>query len=253
MTARRLGLVAFVLLAAYAGFLAWQNDKLRDRELKARVEIQDAKLKAAGWQETAKASQAELARTVPALKEQLEAATKAKATTAIASHWEGSGAAIAVPCTVFMGPPAGDIDAAPHPMPSPGESEAPPSVVVTPHVKIDDAVALDDAGGIFVARKVQAQLTVGTSWASAWEDIDADAGSTTKVAPELEKAWKAYRNPPYRIDALFGASLGINGLGIVGEISGGRKRLGWFAAVDYVIPDPSASRVSGGGRFTLKR
>jgi hypothetical protein len=188
---RRLGLLAFLALAVYAGFLAWQNDKLRDRELKARAAMQGKQLVDAGWLKGVEANQRELEAEVPALKEQLAAVKKAKATTAIVSHWEGHGAEVAIPCTVVM-----PSTSSPAPTGSP---EAPPSVAVTPHVRIDDAVALDDAGGIFVARKVQAQLTVGSSWASAWEDIVPDAGSTTKVAPEIEAAWKAYRNPPPRV------------------------------------------------------
>ena len=202
VTIARVAAVLALILGIALGIQTWWLNRAASREFAARVAVQDATLKAAGWEKAATASQAELAATVPALQAQLGAAKKAKATTAIASHWQGSGEEIAIPCTVVMGPPAGTstpTSGAPDPTRSPG---APPSVAVTPHVKIDDAVALDDAGGIFVARTVQAQLTVGSSWASAWEDIVPDAGSTTKVAPEIEAAWKAYKNPPPRIAIL---------------------------------------------------
>ena len=215
---RKVALIAVAALAIYAGFLAWQNDRLRDKDIRARAAIQAAKLEAAGWKRGVEATQAEMVARIPALEKELAAAKRAKAPIAIASHWEGRGAEVAVPCTVVMGPPAGDMTPPPHSADSPGESGAPPSVAVTPHVRIDDAVALDDAGGIFVARKVQAQLTVGTSWASAWEPIEADAASTTVVNPELTEAWAAWKNPPPRI-AILPRGIKQSAVGVVG---GGR-------------------------------
>jgi len=250
---RRVGLVVFVVILVYAGVVSWRLQQAQGRELKERAARQARTLEAANWQRAAEASQRELASTVPALKEELEAVRKAKATTAIASHWEGKGAEISVPCTVVMGSPAGNVAPPPGSPATASSSETPPTVAVTPHVLIDDAVAIDDAGGVYVARKVQARLSVGEAWASAWEEIPPDPGSTTKVSPDIVAAVKAFKNPPYRFEAFVGASLGADGAGIFGEIAGGKGRLGWFAAVDYVLSDAARSRVSGGGRFSLKK
>jgi hypothetical protein len=79
------------------------------------------------------------------------------------------------------------------------------------------------------------------------------AGGLT-IDPKIADAVKTASAPPsYRIDAFVGLSLGLDGAGITGGVMGGRGRAGWFAAVDYVLADPARSRVSGGGRFTLKR
>lgn len=220
---RVVGIVALFLGIAL-GVQSWRLHRARDLETKARAKIQAEQLVAAGWEQAAKASQADLARIVPALESQLAVAKKAGATTAGTSHWEGHGDAVEVPCTVFMGPLAGNIEPAPHSPPE-SESGAPPSVAVTPHVKIDDAVALDDSGGLYVARHVQARLSVGESWASAWEPIEADPGGSTAINPEVSKAWDAYRNPPPRFAFIrrpklwrFGLSCGIGlGYGVVAQ------------------------------------
>jgi hypothetical protein len=202
MTAKRIiPLVAFIALAVYAGFLAWQNDKLRDKDIKARAAAQGKMLVDAGWLKGVEASQRELAEMVPALEAELAAAKKAKAPVVVASHWEGRGSEVEVPCTVVMGPPAGDMTPPPHSA-APGVSEAPPSVAVTPHVAIHDAMTFDATGRLYVARKVEARLSVGETWMSAWEPIEPDASSRTLVAPELERAWAAYQNPPPRVAIL---------------------------------------------------
>lgn len=249
----RVSLVMALVLAVAVGVQTWRLQREQGRAVDARAAAQDAELSASGWARIAAGSRAELARIVPALEAEIAALKKSGATFAGSSHWTGHGTAVAAPCTVIMGPPAGDTTADLHPPPPPGQPEAPLTVAVTPHVKIDDAVAIDDAGGIYVARHVAARLSVGESWASEWEPITADPGSTTAVDPEIGQAWRAFKNPPYRLDAFVGASIGSNGLGIVGQLSGGRGRLGWFAGVDYVIADPSASRVGAGGKFTLKQ
>jgi hypothetical protein len=252
-TIARTAIVLALILAIALGVQTYRLNKARDLDVAARAAAQGKTLVDAGWLKGVEGSQAMLRATVPKLLAELAAAKKAKATVGIASHWEGSGKAVAVPCNVVMGPPAGNIDSRSASAPNTDESGGPPSVAVTPHVRIDDAVALDDLGGIFVARKVHARLSVGESWASGWEDIAADPGSTTKVAPELTAAWKAYKNPPYRLEAFVGASLGSDGAGIVGGVAGGKGRIGWFAMGDYNLSDAGRSRVSGGGRFTLKR
>lgn len=265
----RLSLVAAVILALALGIQTWRLDRESRRTVAARAAAQSAALNAAGWQRAAEASQSDLARVVPALNAEISALLRTGATLAGTSHWTGNGAPVPVPCIASMAPPAGAPIAA-HPGPSPdglpGEPLVdcdchdgtdrlccPPTVAVTPHVLIDDAVALDDAGGIYVARQVQARLSVGETWASEWADVTPDPGSTTAVDPRIGAAWREYLNPPYRLDAAIGASIGINGLGIVGQLSGGRGRLGWFAQADYVVTDPSASRAAAGGKFTLKK
>lgn len=85
------------------------------------------------------------------------------------------------------------------------------SVLTVPHVKIDEAVAIDAAGGIYVARAVSARLTVGTSWASAWEPIVPDDAAPAAVDPELAKAWNLYRNPPPRPAWAFRLGVGAPG------------------------------------------
>ncbi len=177
----------------------WRLRRASDHELKARAEAQGKTLVDAGWLLATVASQRQLEALVPDLRSQLQAAKDSSSTIAVASHWTGHGAEVAVPCTVVMGPSAGATPPSSSPVPDPGSSGAPPTVAVTPHVKIDDAIALDDLGRIYVARKVQARLSVGESWASSWEAIEPDGISQTKVDPQLVAAWKAYRNPPPRV------------------------------------------------------
>lgn len=202
----RIKILAVIALVIYAGAISWRIYQLNDRALKERAAAQGKILVDAGWLKSVTASQAELARTVPALQAQLEAARAAKATVAGTSHWTGSGAAVDVPCSYAVSGPQGGITGITTNPQSEGTLGFPTSdegaklqVAVTPHVKIDDAVALDDAGGIFVARKVQARLWANGGWVKDWGDVKADAGSTTKVAPEIEAAWKAWKNPPPRI------------------------------------------------------
>ena len=208
----RVAAVLALVLAIALGVQTWRLRRAADRETAAHVAAQDAALVAADWQRAAEGSQRDLARIVPELRAQLDAAKKAGTITAGTSHWTGHGAEVAVPCTVVMGPPAGATDAAPPGPPPVGLPGASPVVAVTPHVRIDDAVALDDGGGIFVARRVQARLAVGTAWASSWEPVEADPGSTTAVAPEIEAAWRAYRNPPPRLAFVRGPKLWRTGL-----------------------------------------
>jgi hypothetical protein len=195
---RAIALGLLLILAVALGVQTYRLSRAADREVRERAARQAVELVAAGWEKTATATQAELARIVPELQAQIEAARKAGTTLAGSGTWTGHGNAIPVPvpCEIVKGSPAST--------PPPGAAtpaaspEAPPTVAVTPHVRIDDAVALDDAGGIYVARKVQARLSVGTAWESKWEWITPDS-STTAVAPALEAAWKAYRNPPPKI------------------------------------------------------
>ena len=81
----------------------------------------------------------------------------------------------------------------------------------------------------------------------------ADVRSDLAIDPAVAEAYRSSVAPSYRLDAFVGLSLGLDGLGVVGQVSGGRRRVGWFAGVDYRLADPARSRVSGGGRFTLKR
>ena len=66
---------------------------------------------------------------------------------------------------------------------------------VTPHVKIDSALGLDDAGGAFAVQHVSARLSVGETWSSEWAEITPDAGSVVKVDSRLSAAWRNYLNP----------------------------------------------------------
>lgn len=194
----RVAIVLVLILAIAVGVQTWRLARATDREVYERSERQMVELVAAGWEKAAKASQAQLSRIVPELEAELAAAKKAGALTAGTSHWEGHASDIPIPCAVVMGPPSG-ISTPAMTAPPMVASEAPPVVSVTPYVKIDDAIALDDAGGIYVARKVAARLAVGTKWTSDWTPVEPDAGSTTAVSPDLIAAWKAYRNPPPKI------------------------------------------------------
>lgn len=225
-----------VALILAVGIQTWRLGRAQGRELAARVAAQDSAFEAAGMKKATTGSQAAISAIIPDSKPQTDAVMKAKAVVAGSSHWTGSGKAIAVPISELVGPSAeAQRTASPGPPSLAGSSEAPPSVAVTPHVKIDDAVAVDDAGGIFVVRKVQAKLAVGESWASEWQDLEADPGSTTMVSPEIEKAWKAYRNPPpkfailprgitkWRAGWFFGPALTV---GVDGKVGVGVV-LGW--------------------------
>ncbi len=272
VTIARASLVLALLLGIALGVQSCRLRRADRAAVDARAKAQAIALEAAGWQRAAVASQDELARVVPALEAQVAALRKADATLAGSSRWTGRGAAVSVPCTPDnMAPPADVADVAPPVRPpdgSPGEPltvttdalwRGPPGpsaefIDVTPHVLIEDAVAIDDAGGIYVARDVKARLSVGKSWINEWSTVTPDPETkTATVHSDIAEAWAAWKSPPYRIDASFGASIGINGLGIVGQVSGGRGRLGWFAQADYVLSDPSASRIATGGRFTIKK
>ena len=221
VTIARVSLVLALILGIALGVQTYRLNRSTGRELRERARAQAVELVAAGWQKAATASQADLARIVPALEAQLAAARRVSTTLAGTSTWAGRGAEIPVPCTVVMGPPPGSSP--PPGPPAVAPVEAPPTVAVAPHVLIDDAVALDDAGGIYVARKVQARLSVGQSWASEWEPVAPDPGSTTAVAPELSAAWKEYRNPPPKVAGL---PRGLN-----------RWRAGWVcgAGLGYAV------------------
>lgn len=252
-----------VVVAAAAAFLALsialvvqsvKLERLRRAEQAAIVAAQDAALEAQGWKRTAQASQAELARVVPALAEQTAAAKKAEALLALASHWTGHGSAVAVPCPPNMGPPTSGADA-PATTP-PGTASADPLVYVTPHVRIDDAIALDNAGGVYVTRKVATRLSIGETWTNGWQpvtpDVAADDPNETAFAKELGTAWRLYKTPPYSLEVFVGPSVGGDGIGVNGGVVGGRGRLGWYASADYVVADPAASRLSGGVRLRLR-
>lgn len=214
----RVAIVAAVLLAVALAVQTWRLDRASRREVDARAAIQRAALESAGWQRAAEAGEAELARIVPPLRAEISALRRTNAHFAGASHWTGHGQPVAVPCPPIVAPPAGDPIVVPPGRPptvSPGE---PPAVAVVPHVRIEDAVALDDGGGVYVARHVEARMTVAESWSSAWEPLEPES-AITRVDPRLSEAWKAYKNPPPRVAFVrspklwrFGLSCGI-GLG----------------------------------------
>lgn len=225
VTIARVAAVVALILGIALGVQTCRVNRAHDRDVKARAEAQGKVLVDAGWIKTETAHTKELERLVPSLQAELAAAKTAKATIAGTSHWTGTGKEVEIPCTVVMGPQARTDYPQPG-LPPVGAPGAPPSVAVTPHVRIDDAVALDDAGGIFVARKVQARLSVGESWASEWADVTPDAGSTTAVSPEVEAAWRVYRHPPPRVSLLprgikqwrAGWSCGVGaGYGVIGS------------------------------------
>lgn len=226
---------------------------LRLLESKARVEAQGLALEAAGWKKASQESASKLAALVPRLEEQTARAKKAEALLALASTWSGHGKPVAVPCPPNMEPSTGDLDPLDHFPPSESAAPLPSFASVTPHVQVSEALSLDDAGGLFVAREVRAKLSVGESWSSEWEVIEEDEGSRTSIAPELSQAWREFKTPPYRIEGFVGLSLGTNGAGIVGGASGGRGRLGWFALLDYGLVEPSSSRIAGGFRLSPRR
>lgn len=194
--------VAIVMILLLAGAVVAQTIRLRRavaREWDAHVAKQQADLAAEGFRREAEASQAELAEKVPALEAELRKAQDAGARIASASHFEGHGREVEVPCTVIMGSPAEQTGRAPAPSSSPGtQPGTPPAIAVTPHVRIDDAVLIDDGGGIYVQRDVHARLSVGESWASGWEPVEPEV-VTSAVDPELSKAWAAWRAPVKRL------------------------------------------------------
>ena len=100
------------------------------------------------------------------------------------------------------------------------------TVAVTPHVLIHDAIAIDDAGAIFVARKVQTRLWANNRWANDWTEVKPDpSNKPVSVNPDLEAAWKAWRNPPAKVAFVrspkqwrFGLACGIGlGYGVVAQ------------------------------------
>lgn len=241
VTIARVAVVLALILGIALGVQTWRLNRAAAREVEARAKIQAEQLLAAGWQATAHASQAELARIVPALEAEIAAAKKAGTTVAGSSHWAGHGSEIPVPCTVVMGPPAGTTLPTSDSPPPTSLPEAPLTVAVTPHVRIDDAVALDDAGGIYVARHVQARLSVGETWASEWGPVTADPGSTTAVDPRIGAAWRAYLNPsrpPWEI------RLGIG-------VPGPTVRVGatWPLSRRFGVWGDVAAPVTPGGEF----
>lgn len=255
----RVAAVLALILGIALGIQTWRLNRAAARELAARVAIQDTTLKAAGWEKAAKASQRELAETVPALQAKIDAAKKAEVPVLAANRTRTETVTFDIsvedrPSSSTAG--AGEANSPSSPQP-PGKTTP-----VGVSAEVQTAVAGLDDGTIEWTSRIFATV----SWGALKTEGECTEGepcqtkelpvktSKTGVAPELEKAWAAWKAPPsYRLDALIGASLGLDGIGVMGEVSGGRGRFGWYAAVDYVIPDPSATRVSGGGRFTLKR
>ncbi len=199
----------------------------------------------------------ELAKMVPALADELARAKKAGTKTIAAVNVRSGEASFTIPDW------------------SPCGSTAPPGLTPAGGPVMAGAVADPPPPQLHVSGEVQGALTVlaDGSIDQAWrmfatvtfpgkppernELCGAEghpcAGGLT-IDPKIADAVKAATGPPsYRLDAFIGASLGIDGLGIVGQVSGGRGRLGWFTQVDYVLGDAARSRLSGGGRFTLKK
>ena len=117
----RVSLVMALVLGVEVGVQTWRLQREQGRAVDARAASQDAELSASGWARIAAGSRAELARIVPALEAEIAALKKSGATFAGSSHWTGHGTAVAAPCTVIMGPPAGDTTADLHPPPPPGQ------------------------------------------------------------------------------------------------------------------------------------
>lgn len=220
--ARGLLIVALLFGAAFA-YQTVQLRSARDQIVKARAKEQAAALNAAAWKTAAESASKNFDRIVPGLRAELDAARKAGTPAVIASRFEGHGAAVAVP--IQLAGPASDANPRPaapaEPSTGGADSQVPPSAVdVTPHVLIEDAVTIDAAGGIYVARKVSARLTVGTSWASAWAPVTPDAGTTTVIDPRLKAAWqRSLEGPPWSLD--------VRAL-LTGPDWGGRLGLTWF-------------------------
>jgi hypothetical protein len=201
---------------------------------------------------------AHLAALVPALREQLERAAKA-GTKPVAAVHVSSGE---VPFNLPDWSPCG--------------STAPPGLTPAGGPEAAGAAPPPSSPQLLVSAEAQGALTgladgsLTQTWAMfanvrsmggeptreqlCGQDIEHPCTGGLTVDPKVEKAWKDALAPPsYRIDVFVGASLGLDGAGITGGVMGGRGRVGWFAAVDYVLADPARSRVSGGARLTLKR
>jgi hypothetical protein len=75
-----------------------------------------------------------------------------------------------------------------------------------------------------------------------------DATADVALDPAIAAAWKAVNNPALfrHREVLIGLSTGQGGFGVLGEYAWGGKRLGGFAAADFVWADPVRSRVAGG-------
>jgi len=199
-----LGFLVILLLGLAVAFQSYRLRRAELAEIKARAERQGMALAAANFQRAAEASQRELSETVPELKEQLEIAKKEKARILAATHFEGKADTIRIPavCSTYEAPSVGGEPPAPSSNANPPESTggASPGFDVDTFVRLDEAIVADDAGGIYIARNVDVQLTTpladGKTWYSGWRPVKGkNVTGETAVDPDLTKAWAAWKAP----------------------------------------------------------
>jgi len=214
MTTRRLVLAGFAILGLCLAYQMWQRAQYERQAFEQWVTRQRAELDAAGWERAESRSQNQLAAVVMALTKDLDAAREAGARIAMTSRWQGKGEAVWIPCDTTGATP-GLQPGEPGEAGRTGESAAdtpadrataasptPPGAWPVQHVKIEDAVVVDDAGAIYVKRAVQGQLTVGETFATPWVKIVPVPGKKTYVDPKLEEALRLAQNPPPKVALL---------------------------------------------------
>lgn len=205
----RVAAILVLILGIALGIQTWRLNRAAARELAARVAIQDATLKAAGWEKAAKASQRELTAIVPELEAKLAAAKKAEVPVLAANRTQTETVTFDIP--VGDRPPsstagAGETAAAASPQP-PG-STSPVGV----SADVQTAVAGLDDGTVEWTSRVFATV----SWGALKTPGECAEGepcetkelpvktskSKTGVDPDLTAAWKAWKNPPPKFAAL---------------------------------------------------
>lgn len=221
MTTRRLVIVAFVVLGLALAYQMWRRGRAEGEIQRALVAHQRAELEAAKWKRAEAASQDELARTVEMLGDEIVAAREAGVRIGMTSHWQGRGST-----KITVRPTPGDQPGEPGERTGEAAAEDPPAgratvaastsdsstsneeakqeveIEIDTDVRIDDAVALDNAGRIYVVREVEAKLSSEGKDLSDWFPVIPEPGNVTRVDPKLQAAWEAAKNPPPRV-ALF--------------------------------------------------
>lgn len=261
---QRAGVWIVAVVIAFLGIaLGVQTRRAKIAQLAAitaRAEKQAAALEAADFKRATERTQDELAGMVLSLEHDLDVARAAGARVAAAGKWEGHAGEIGIPLDVLVGksceqaPPGVAVPppAALSPR-APGGASS-PVAGIDPWFRLDEAIAINDLGAIYVKRKAWARLEVPASnWRSDWKEIPKEnvVVDDTGIDPEIEKAWRAYKLPTKWTAYSIGASIGVDGPGVVGGVAGGGKKWGWWVSGDYLIAEPEKSRIAGGASRSM--
>ena len=187
-TSTKLAIVAVVLLG---GAVVAQTWRLQRERLRVSVETQarqKAVLEAVGWRAAKEATERQMAITVPALQEELEAARKEKAPVILGGRTITKTVGFAIPCG--EGPLAA-TGAGPTVQASDTSSPAPPPVNLTLDQQFA-VTALAD-GAIEWTGRTFATMTRG-EWTQTEEMPPTDVA--VSIDPRLSKAWREYVTGP---------------------------------------------------------